>query len=782
MADTPLDYEFIDDTPNAPVMDYEFVAPKAPDQGPPLPAWLGAKNTAEDILKSGVGGISRGAIGTAKGGIGSIERTVAQDLPTLARNVGYSLGQRMDLMSPAEADAAKARPMYAEQTEEQESGRSAPWSGMPTYKGITEDIQQGRAGYETIPFGSYKSTTAPGKITAAAAEGAMQAVPGGLGTIVPRMVQGAMAGAGAEVGSELSGGDPLWTIAGGLGMGGAGMALGRLASNKDLLARKQIEKLIEDSARRGASPITPEQFRTALDNGVPLSIFHLLDPKARKAVAKYAGLSDEAEASVNTFNRDLQAAQGEGSSRVQQFMQGHFGSNLSAPDIANAAQDIAKAERDHVFALARANPASNAIPNSVIGQDLLSHPSFQAAMKSANENVDVLSNFNLVPPSMTSGTPGKWVQTRRGLVNQPGTPAQNIAGNMNYWQEVKEQLDGMHSAAQRSGDNKLSSTIDTLRGELKNRVGQVVPEYTGALSAARDSYLMQDATRAGYTFAKSPDQFKVSDIRRVAASYTTPEQKALFQQGVGSYLNDIAKTPNGVQTLAKKFSSDKIFQDRMRTALGNDSYHAMRGKILSEELFGNADAMRVASGATRSILPRSGGIGTVGLLGGVTADVLAANPQIVNTLGSGAATGLAAATAAAVGSKIFSIEQQRIAQRLIPMLASTDPAEVAKASQILEKNWRAQSTITRLSEWMKNKAGATLGTAIKVGSSPTARVIQTDREQRASGGKVGHAHLVSRLMKLAEHAKKSSNKATEPLLNASDDHVVKALDVAQRAI
>jgi len=56
------------------------------------------------------------------------------------------------------------------------------------------------------------------------------------------------------------------------------------------------------------------------------------------------------------------------------------------------------------------------------------------------------------------------------------------------------------------------------------------------------------------------------------------------------------------------------------------------------------------------------------------------------------------------------------------------------------------------------------------------------RPNRASGGKVGHAHLVSRLMKLAEHAKKSSNKATEPLLNASDAHVVKALDVAQRAI
>lgn len=58
----------------------------------------------------------------------------------------------------------------------------------------------------------------------------------------------------------------------------------------------------------------------------------------------------------------------------------------------------------------------------------------------------------------------------------------------------------------------------------------------------------------------------------------------------------------------------------------------------------------------------------------------------------------------------------------------------------------------------------------------------TIRPNRASGGKVGHAHLVSRLMKLAEHAKKRSNKATEPLLNASDAHVVKALEVAQRAI
>ena len=59
-----------------------------------------------------------------------------------------------------------------------------------------------------------------------------------------------------------------------------------------------------------------------------------------------------------------------------------------------------------------------------------------------------------------------------------------------------------------------------------------------------------------------------------------------------------------------------------------------------------------------------------------------------------------------------------------------------------------------------------------------------DRVQRASGGKVGKSvdYLVNRLMKMAKDAKKVSDKRTEPLLNAPDEAIVKALDVAQQAI
>ena len=59
-----------------------------------------------------------------------------------------------------------------------------------------------------------------------------------------------------------------------------------------------------------------------------------------------------------------------------------------------------------------------------------------------------------------------------------------------------------------------------------------------------------------------------------------------------------------------------------------------------------------------------------------------------------------------------------------------------------------------------------------------------DRIRRASGGKVGRdiAPLVSRLMGLADQAKKATDNHTKPLLDAPDETIVKALRVANQAI
>jgi len=56
------------------------------------------------------------------------------------------------------------------------------------------------------------------------------------------------------------------------------------------------------------------------------------------------------------------------------------------------------------------------------------------------------------------------------------------------------------------------------------------------------------------------------------------------------------------------------------------------------------------------------------------------------------------------------------------------------------------------------------------------------REGRARGGKVGHQHLVDRLMRLVESAKRAEKSGTESLLDANDNAVAKALHVANQSI
>ncbi len=64
-------------------------------------------------------------------------------------------------------------------------------------------------------------------------------------------------------------------------------------------------------------------------------------------------------------------------------------------------------------------------------------------------------------------------------------------------------------------------------------------------------------------------------------------------------------------------------------------------------------------------------------------------------------------------------------------------------------------------------------------------VGETDRQPHARGGKVkpsGHQHLVDRLMRAVETAKKAEQQRTSAILQQPDEHVAKALNVAQEAI
>lgn len=93
-----------------------------------------------------------------------------------------------------------------------------------------------------------------------------------------------------------------------------------------------------------------------------------------------------------------------------------------------------------------------------------------------------------------------------------------------------------------------------------------------------------------------------------------------------------------------------------------------------------------------------------------------------------------------------------------------------------------------LSEASRSKAKDVLGTTTedyvtKVMDLPGAEGLDEARIGRKSGGRVSSVDgLVDQLMNQVRKAKRENTKATEPLLNQPDEHIVRALDVAQQAI
>lgn len=130
------------------------------------------------------------------------------------------------------------------------------------------------------------------------------------------------------------------------------------------------------------------------------------------------------------------------------------------------------------------------------------------------------------------------------------------------------------------------------------------------------------------------------------------------------------------------------------------------------------------------------------------------NPVVAATMGA----------AGAIKPTLSAIKQSPIVQK---SLAARGPASVARP-------YRYPSVRT--------------GLPLATGSAPEATENYenlrplTIRPGRAHGGKVSHEHLVDRLMKACVSAKKDEDGSTKGLLDAPDEHIVKALDVAQRAL
>jgi hypothetical protein len=422
-------------------------------------------------------------------------------------------------------------------------------------------------------------------------------------------------------------------------------------------------------------------------------------------------------------------------------------------------------------------PEAAAIPKGAFNPDTLNNEFVQNSINRVI-GMDVPPQWGVVKPKYTPEVPAQLIEydaTGRPVMSA-AQPAQDVAGNLAFWDVVKRDLDLQIRKAETAG----AETYDTLRAEsLKSAKRNLVADLDNTVDTypivrkqGGELFGKDSAPEAGIEFYK-----KMGSIDRAEAvrelRQLPPETAQLFRTGwLGELGSEISGT-NGLINVSSKFVGDKNFQQNAKLVLGRD-YDLIRGRIMAE----SAQALsRAVKPIEPTSLAKRVGIGSViggggmGLVSGTAENLINAFQQAMFLPARELAPVLGGAVAATAMTGARELQSRRIADRAVRIMLSNEPADHVKLSRLLDADPVTAQALFKLNTVMQG---------IREGEEAPAQA-QGGRIERASGGRIGlHESEADRLIRMAEVAKKNIGKQTESILNAPDEHVVRALAVANR--
>jgi len=680
-----------------------------------------------------------------------------------------------------EAKALNLPPQYG-QAEKEGKVSSAFGLPLPTPAGLEGAITK------AAPFLDYRGVSPEAQAAGKATRVGVSMLPGG-GGLAPALGRFGAGVSGSGIGQAteraLTQGDflspeyrqyvePVATVAGTLASLGLGRRLGDIAMPTAAAERGLSQAMLED-IRSGR--VDPEAIYRAQATDTPVSVADIFGKgtKTREYMEKQAGAATTAAPQVERYAGEVSVDPETGvlrripeaQSRTQNLLEEIHGEPINAPALQEQIQNANKQTRTNIYDIVKMDPRASAISIHQLGADLVRHGMIGDAVKSAMKTAATApQEWGIQAPRIIPAKPpvatGLLDESGRPMMSA-GTPAREVPGNLAFWDQVKRELDREIRAATPSftntGDASRAAALQNVRNKLVNQLDAAVPNYPRARNAAMETFKADTAPEAGVEFFKKMDAFKRQDAVN-AFQDMTPEAQRLFRSGWMHSFADTINTPNGISSLAKKFAADTNFQDNAHLMLGED-YHLVRGKILAENLRNKASAVQpapfkgsLALGAGKGAI--MGAIAEYLMGTAIQASMLA--PEHIGAATIGAGLGIAASGARQV-------QAHRIANRVVPLMLSDDPRDMARLSQIMDADPEAARTI------------ANMNAIVQGSQQPRAT---GGRIYRASGGRTGIT--ADSLMRAVESAKKENQNQTKVILAEPDEHVVKALQVANEHI
>lgn len=436
--------------------------------------------------------------------------------------------------------------------------------------------------------------------------------------------------------------------------------------------------------RAAGNVITATDDAIANSTGVPLLNADRGGETTRALARSVANQSPEARQTLVKVADDRFADQGKRATDVVRRVAGGAVDDIGYQE---AIRDTARAVNKPAYDRAFNSPQAQQLYTPRI-QELLQSPSLRRAInKVPKRSADrgAVEGFKEIGNPFTQNSQGAYVLTQKA----DGTL---VAPTLQFWDQVKRNLDSDIGKFSRSGDKTSMADLTAIKSALVNELDTAVPAYRNARQGAASYFGAEDSIEAGKKFATQPRM--VPEAVKAYEKFS-PAEKSGFMTGYASELIDRIKAAGDRTNVINSVFKSQSSRESLELVFGARKAKALEAYVRVEDL---ADRLRGAMGnstTARQLVELGLGAG-----GGYA-------------LSGGDLTGAILGGLAVKGGRALQNKAEtQVMQAVAKMLTSNDAKMIDAAVKHAEQSPKFMQALDRLGTML---AAPARGTAIEAG-------------------------------------------------------------------
>lgn len=447
------------------------------------------------------------------------------------------------------------------------------------------------------------------------------------------------------------------------------------AARRLATALRADQELIRAGKAQGMSP---QEWAAARQAGEPVTLAELGSSNTQALLRSAANTSPEGRAMLEKVINERFAGQSE---RVAEDVRGLVAGGANAHKTGD--QLIAEYDHARVPAYKQAYREGDKEIISPAIERLMGSPLFEGAMKSAvtsGKDRAVMEGYGAFNPG---------VSVENGMIKFANTKPNGVPvyPNLQYWDAVKKELDGVATMAKRSGDPR-GDVATNMSKVLREELDKAVPSYGNARGIAAQYFGESDALEAGQKLAGKKVDPKV--IRDIMVKMK-PDERELFREGYASdWAGRVIGNISESRDITKAMFNSPNERARAMAVFGPAGMAKMEARMSLETIMdgarkamGNSTTARqlieagLAGGAIEGYMTGDWqGAATHGIIGGLTGAGLGHIPMARGVMGQ----------VASGASKLIGKVNGKTAAHVAELLTSNDPTKLQQGLRMAQKN------------------------------------------------------------------------------------------------